>query len=106
MPTGRRLEAFKTYYDRYYTDQALAMVDAFLEAARERGVSPAQLAAAWVMAEPRVTCPIIGARNLDQLNDTVGCLDISLTAEERAAIPAIRSGRWVGNDPVYDRDLR
>jgi len=104
MPTGARLEAFSTYYDRYYTDMTFDVLEAFVAAARERGVSPAQLALAWVLGDPRVTCPIIGARNLEQLNDTIGGLAIRLTPEERAQVPAVRGGYWVGKDPVYDRE--
>lgn len=103
MPSGARLEAFSTYYDRYYTDTALDVVDGFIRAARERGVTPAQLALAWVLGDPRVSCPIVGARNVEQLDDTLGGLEIALTPEERAEIPAVPSGRWVGEDPVYDR---
>jgi len=100
---GTRLGDMTVYQGRYLTDAALDLVDAFVAAAAERGVTPAQLALAWVMAEPRVTCPIIGARTMVQLNDTIGGIHIELTADERAAIPAIPSGRWVGVDPVYDR---
>jgi aryl-alcohol dehydrogenase-like predicted oxidoreductase len=64
-------------------------------------VTPPQLALAWVLAEPRISCPILGARSLDQLNDTLGGLEIELTPAEREAIPAMPSGRWVGTDPVY-----
>jgi aryl-alcohol dehydrogenase (NADP+) len=103
LPTGSRLEAFQGYHDRYFTDEALNIVENFVVAARERGVSPAALALAWVLGEPRVTCPIMGARNLDQLNDTLAGLDVRLSPEERAAIPAIAPGRWVGQDQVYDR---
>jgi aryl-alcohol dehydrogenase-like predicted oxidoreductase len=91
------------YQRRYYTDRALAMVDDFCETARERGITPAQLALAWVLAEPRVTCPIVGARSLEQLNDTLGGLSVGLSPQEQAAIPAVTPGRWVGEDPVYDR---
>ena len=104
MPKGARLEAFDSYYDRYYTEQAMDTVDAFVQAAEERDVTPAQLALAWVLGEPRVTCPIVGARNLEQLNDTLGGLEVELTADEREDIPALPSGRWVGQDPVYDRE--
>ncbi len=104
MPTGARLEAFRMYYNRYYTEQALDVVEHFTQAAQARGATPAQLALAWVLGEPRVTCPIVGARNLEQLNDTLGGLEIKLTPEERAAIPAVPPGRWVGVDPVYDRE--
>jgi hypothetical protein len=38
-----------------------------------------------------------------QLTDTLGGLEIALTPQERAAVPAVLPGRWVGEDPVYDR---
>jgi aryl-alcohol dehydrogenase-like predicted oxidoreductase len=100
---GTRLGDMTVYQGRYLTETALNLVDAFVAAAVERGVTPAQLALAWVMAEPRVTCPIIGARTMAQLNDTIGGMEVHLSPEERAAIPAIPPGRWVGVDPVYDR---
>ncbi|MFN2229322.1 MAG: aldo/keto reductase [Anaerolineae bacterium] len=100
---GTRLGDMTGYQQRYYTGQAMGIVRDFVDAARARGVTPAQLALAWVLAEPRVTCPIIGARNLEQLEDTLGGLEIELALEDRAAIPAMPAGRWVGQDPVYDR---
>jgi len=100
---GTRLGDMTVYQGRYLTETALDLVDAFVAAAVERGVTPAQLALAWVMAEPRVTCPIIGARTMAQLNDTMGGMEVQLSPEERAAIPAMPPGRWVGVDPVYDR---
>jgi len=103
LPTGARLGAFSAYYDRYYTDMAFDVVEAFVAAASARGVTPAQLALAWVLGEPRVTCPIMGARNLRQLEDTLGRLDFQLTPEDRETIPAVLPGRWVCKDPVYDR---
>ena len=100
---GTRLGDMTVYQGRYLTEAALDLVDAFVAAAKARGVTPAQLALAWVMAEPRVTCPIIGARTMAQLDDTIGGIDVQLSTEERAEIPAIQPGRWVGIDPVYDR---
>jgi len=66
-------------------------------------MTPAQLALAWVLAEPRVHTPILGARNLEQITDTMGALEHQLSPEERAAVPAVQPGRWFGKDPVYDR---
>ena len=100
---GTRLGDSRGYQDRYYTAQALDIVDRFVAAAGERGVTPAQLALAWVLAEPRVTCPIVGARTLAQLDDTLGGLAIGLSPAARAALPAVLPGRWVGIDPVFDR---
>jgi len=105
LPAGARFDRFEVYRRRYYTDQTFDIVERFVAAARQRGVTPAQLALAWVMAEPRVTCPIVGARNLEQLNDTLGGIAITLSPEERAELPAVLPGRWVGSDPVYDGAL-
>jgi aryl-alcohol dehydrogenase (NADP+) len=103
LPEDTRLSDSEAYRDRYLTDRMFDIVEAFVAKAEELGVTPAQLALAWVLAEPRITSPIIGARNLEQLNDTLGRLDFSLTPEERKSVPAVRPGRWVGKDPVYDR---
>jgi len=103
MPSGARLEAFENYYQRYFADNALDIVEQFADVAKQRGVTPAQLALAWILSEPRITCPIVGARNLEQLGDTLGGLEIHLTPNERQAVPSIQSGHWVGKDPVYDR---
>ena len=103
LPDHARMSELQNYYERYYTEQAIDLVEAFCAAAESRGLTPPQLALAWVLAEPRVTCPIVGARNLEQLNDTLGGLEVDLTPEDREAIPAMPSGGWVGIDPVYDR---
>ncbi len=103
LPENTRLSDTQAYRDRYYTERTFDIVERFVAAAHAHGVTPAQLSLAWVLADDRITSPIIGARTLDQLNDTLGRLDFSLTPEERAEIPAVRPGRWVGKDPVYDR---
>jgi aryl-alcohol dehydrogenase-like predicted oxidoreductase len=57
--------------------------------ARERGVTLSQLAIAWLMANPAVTSPILGARTMEQLEENLGAAVVSLTAEERTAIDAL-----------------
>ncbi len=103
LPSGARLEAFQFYHDRYYTEQALDIVERFLQEASRRGVTPAQLALAWVLADPRISTPILGARNLEQVSDSLKGAEIELTPEEREAIPAVPVAQWVGEDPVYGR---
>ena len=49
----------------------------------------AALAVAWVASHRAITSTIIGARKLEQMNDTLGCLDIALSSEERAKIAAL-----------------
>jgi aryl-alcohol dehydrogenase-like predicted oxidoreductase len=103
LPRGSRLEAFQFYHDRYYTEQALDIVGRFQQEASRRGLTAAQLALAWVLAEPRVSTPILGARSLEQFADSLKGLEVRLTPEERAAIPAVPPAHWVGEDPVYGR---
>ena len=103
LPGGTRLEENAGYYQRYYTDMTFELMESFLAKAEEMGVSPAQLAYAWAAADPRITSPILGARTLDQLRDSIQGVGLKLSASDRASIPAIPSGKWVGLDPVYNR---
>ena len=103
LPSGARLEADANYHRRYYTDEALSIAGRFVEYAADLGLTPAQLAIAWVRSDPRITSPIVGARSVEQLNDSLGALGRRLTVEERAETPAVAPGRWVGEDPLYDR---
>ena len=58
------------------------VVHAVAAIAARRGVPRAQVALAWVLAQPGVTAPIVGATKLAQLDDAVAALSIDLTAEE------------------------
>jgi aryl-alcohol dehydrogenase-like predicted oxidoreductase len=62
------------------------VVDRVVEVAGERGVPPAQVALAWLLAKPGVTAPIVGATKLRHLEDALGALDVSLSAEEIARL--------------------
>lgn len=86
--TGR-LSRNQMYQRRYGDPDYSEVARRFVACAEKRQVSPAALAVAWVNAHPAVTASIVGARNVDQLNDTLGCLDIALSAEERAEIAAL-----------------
>ncbi len=86
--TGR-LSRNQMYQRRYGDPDYNEIVRRFVAYAEKRSVSPAALAVAWVNAHPSVTASIVGARNVDQLNDTLGCLDIELSAEEWAEIGAL-----------------
>jgi aryl-alcohol dehydrogenase-like predicted oxidoreductase len=57
-----------------------------LDLAAQRKVSPAHVAIAWVSSCPAVTCPIVGASRLDQLEDSIKAFDFELTAAERDEI--------------------
>ena len=84
------------YADEYYFGDAdFAVAEAVAKVAAQRGVKPAQVALAWVLAQPGVTAPIIGASKDGQLEDAIAALDIVLGGEEMAAIEApYRPRKW------------
>ncbi len=70
----------------YYSDADFAVAERVGEVARDRGVPPAQIALAWILAQPGVTAPIIGASKLEHLDQAVEALAIALTDAERARL--------------------
>ncbi len=66
----------------YYQPSDFKVVDRITEIAKKRGVPNAQVALAWVLAQPGVTAPIIGASKLSHLDDAVASLDIKLDEAE------------------------
>ena len=66
----------------YYADNDFDLVERVVEVAARRGVKPIQVALAWVLRQPGVTAPIIGASRLEQLDELVDALEISLDDEE------------------------
>ncbi len=58
------------------------VVEAVLAVAKERGVAPARIALAWMLAKPFVTAPIIGATKLAHLEDAIAALDLTLDDAE------------------------
>lgn len=86
--TGRLTET-EMYRQRYSDPSYPAIAERFVAYAQAYGHSPAALAAAWVMAHPAVTAPIIGARTLEQFHDTLACTDIRLSQSQRQEISAL-----------------
>ena len=66
------------YVERYWQDAEFAAVDALRPVADELGISMVTLANAWVLAQPAVTSPIVGASKPEQLTDAVAALDVTL----------------------------
>jgi aryl-alcohol dehydrogenase-like predicted oxidoreductase len=64
------------------------VVDAVQRVASARGVSMAEVALAWLLGRPGVVAPIVGATKLSHLETAICALDLTLTADERAALEA------------------
>ncbi len=67
---------------RYDQDADAPIVGAVQEIAERRGIPMAQIALAWVLRNPAVTAPIVGATKPHHLDDAVAALDVELTDEE------------------------
>ncbi len=79
------------YGDKIFPPSAQAdrtVVEAVATVATARGVPRAQVALAWLIRQPRVTAPIIGAAKPQHLDDAVAALDLELTAAEMAQLEA------------------
>ncbi|MFF7649968.1 aldo/keto reductase [Streptomyces sp. NPDC007983] len=74
--------------ERWYADADFDIVDAVRAVAGERGVSPAQVALAWLLSRAAVTAPIVGATKLSHLEDAVAAVDLTLDDDEIARLEA------------------
>jgi aryl-alcohol dehydrogenase-like predicted oxidoreductase len=86
---------FRAYLPRFTGDNLernRQLLEKLKEIAHGKGVTPAQLAVAWVLAKGSFIVPVIGARTRAQLAESLGALSVQLTADELAvlesAVPA------------------
>ncbi len=70
----------------YFAEEDFQVVDRVLEIAGKRGVPAAQVALAWLLAQPGVTAPIVGATKREHLEDALTALTLDLSAEEKKAL--------------------
>ena len=66
----------------YYQPSDFAVVDRIAEIAKKREVSNAQVALAWVLAQPGISSPIIGASRMNHLEEAIAALDIQIDQSE------------------------
>lgn len=74
---------------RNLTDAAYDAVDQLKQLASEKKCPVSQLSLAWVAQQPGITAPIIGPRTMDQLDDNLASINVSITAEDRQRIDQI-----------------
>jgi aryl-alcohol dehydrogenase-like predicted oxidoreductase len=92
-PAGTRIgdaeDGLEEALHRRGTEANFRAVDEARAVADELGAGVAQVALAWLLAQPGVTAPIVGPRTLDQLEDLLPAAELTLTDEQVA-----RLGRW------------
>ncbi len=87
IPEGSRATAGSSFSKDMLTEQTLTHVRALNDLAQRRGQSLAQMAIAWTLRDPRVTSSLIGARSVEQLEDSLGALDnLDFSDDELAEI--------------------
>jgi aryl-alcohol dehydrogenase-like predicted oxidoreductase len=67
---------------RYGNEHGYAIVDKLVAVAQGRGLTATQVALAWLLTQPVITAPIIGANSVEQLRDSLGAAGVRLSAEE------------------------
>jgi aryl-alcohol dehydrogenase-like predicted oxidoreductase len=80
--------AAQLYQQRYWKDDQLDVVAQLAAHCAARGASLTHLALRWVLDQPQVTAAIVGASKADQLRDSLGALEATLTDEDRAVFDA------------------
>ena len=86
---GTDARDFRQHSPRFQSDNLernLALVDLLRQLADARGCSVAQLAIAWVLARGDDIVPLVGARTRERLHEALGALQVTLSADDLAAI--------------------
>jgi aryl-alcohol dehydrogenase-like predicted oxidoreductase len=100
--TDQETRRAKVGYDFVPFDRetGVKIVEVVRTVAARHEVSPAQVAIAWLLAQPAITSVIVGARRLDQLNDNIAAADLALTEQDLAELdlvskPAASYPNWI-----------
>ena len=90
VPEDARAARNDSFSKEFLTPETLTHVRALNALAQDRGQSLAQMAIAWVLRDPRVTSALIGARSVEQLDDSLQALgNLDFSREEIARIDAL-----------------
>jgi aryl-alcohol dehydrogenase-like predicted oxidoreductase len=82
-PDGSRAALSERFDDFYVSARGWKVLDEIRAVAEEVGATPAQVSLRWLMDHDAFTCvPIVGARTVDQLDENVGAVDVSLSADQ------------------------
>ena len=98
-PRTGRLAEDTLYMTRYREPVYYEIAERVKAYAEKRGMNPASLSIAWVMSHPAVTAPIIGARNLEQLEAWLAAAKLNMTPEWRLEVSSLS----VQPPPATDR---
>ena len=91
-PANARISLFSRFA-RYTNPESESACARYVDLAREHGLDPAQMALAFVTAQPFVTSNIIGATSIEQLDSNLASSELTLSADLLAGIEAIHKAQ-------------
>jgi aryl-alcohol dehydrogenase-like predicted oxidoreductase len=91
--------AAELYQKRYWHDRQFETLASVVEIAKEAGLAPATLAVAWVLANPVITAPIIGASRPEQLAASIAALDAKLSPALKQRLDELTADYRKGDAP-------
>ena len=100
---GRLIEN-KMFASRFSDPTYYEVAEKFVDYAKANGLNPSALAVAWVMSNTSVTAPILGARNLTQLEQILASLEIQMTSKMYQEISSLSIIPPVATDRTEERD--
>jgi aryl-alcohol dehydrogenase (NADP+) len=68
--------------EMYFSDSDFAVLEAAQAVAKDKGVSSAQIALAWLMHQPAVSAPIVGATKMKHLEEAIAAVEVELSADD------------------------
>ncbi len=86
LPEGSRMTIRPEPYEHLRDDRTFEALDRFSELAAERGIEPATLAIAWLLAQPWVTAVVVGPRKAAHLEPALAALEVELSQADAAEI--------------------
>jgi aryl-alcohol dehydrogenase-like predicted oxidoreductase len=91
--------AAKNYQDRYWHDREFETVDALRQLADKAGVGLVTVAVAWVLANPAITAPIVGASRPDQLEASLAAAELDLDDDLKRQLDELTHKYRMGDAP-------
>jgi len=91
--------AARTYTDRYWHDNVFDTVDELVKIASDAGMPLPTLSVAWVLRQPAITSPIVGASRPEQLDATLAAVDVELDDDLVAKLDAVTAAYRRGDAP-------
>ncbi|MFI5165666.1 MAG: aldo/keto reductase [Thermoanaerobaculales bacterium] len=92
-------KAGEIYRGRYWNERTFATVEALRAIAREAGLDMVTMAVAWVMANPVVTAPIVGASRSEQLAPALAAASVKLAPDLQARLDEVTAEYRKGDSP-------